>query len=216
VALWNGVQGIRQTEERYVGCCVPAGTTYTGQDLVKVAEFVGSNPYVLNEDDRISSFSKFLAWTHLKEMTPKGQQFSKLDKDSEKFQEAMKAARSFASKSTASENTFYLFNHKCKEGLTEVTDPILKSWRCDSHTMWKVRFEVETSLKYYDSLASQNQQWQAIKDKMKKDNEKVDELIAKAEEQHGKLYAKGKEMVDKQTKIVEGLKEDLANKNLPM
>lgn len=35
---------------------------------------------------------------------------------------------------------------------------------------------------------------------------KVDELIAKAEEQHGKLYAKGKEMVDKQTKIVEGLK----------
>ena len=35
---------------------------------------------------------------------------------------------------------------------------------------------------------------------------KVDEIIAKAKEQHGKLYAKGKEMVDKQTKIVEGLK----------
>lgn len=37
----------------------------------------------------------------------------------------------------------------------------------------QVRFEVETSLKYYDSLASQNQQWQAIKDKMKKDNENL-------------------------------------------
>ena len=34
----------------------------------------------------------------------------------------------------------------------------------------------------------------------------VDEFIAEANREHEKLYAKGKEMVDKQTKIVESVK----------
>lgn len=126
-------------------CCVNQGTNFEAKDLMKMCEFLLSDPHEKSDAERLKNANKCMSRMHLSEMGLPDMKISKQPEDSAGFLEALAAAQTFQhANKTVWTKSYWWSDHKCPEGMELVTDPVVKSWRCDAVGLQLV--EVLTSL----------------------------------------------------------------------
>eukprot|EP00438_Fugacium_kawagutii_P017409 Skav229248 [mRNA] locus=scaffold2154:232442:233005:+ [translate_table: standard] len=160
-------------------CCVNAETDYKPQTLMKMCQFLLSDPHEESDAARLKNAKECMNRMRLDELQLPDMKISKLPKDSKEMAEAFEAATAFTKANLTTWQKRNLFwSAKCPPGMVELKNQVIKSWRCDEVDLQLVEVTLTTPVNRFKSrkLLDQTEKAiagaEALKEKFDKLNEK--------------------------------------------
>mmetsp|Transcript_18219 Transcript_18219/g.22377 ORF Transcript_18219/g.22377 Transcript_18219/m.22377 type:complete len:241 (+) Transcript_18219:42-764(+) len=150
-------RAVRQVEQsRGTTCCVNEGTDFKPEELMKMCEFILSDPYESSDAKRLEKAQECLRRTHTDEYILPDFKIEKQPEDSQRMTDAIAAVERFRnSNKTFWTKDYWFSHHDCPSGMVLVTDPILQSWRCDKWDLQSANLILDLPYERYRARKTQ-------------------------------------------------------------
>eukprot|EP00438_Fugacium_kawagutii_P031737 Skav201383 [mRNA] locus=scaffold3514:238788:251242:+ [translate_table: standard] len=213
VLLSVTVASATRTSSQGSVCCINAETDYKPQTLMKICEFVLSDPYAASDAERLKESQKCMERMRLGELQLPDMKIKKLPEDSDEFSEAAAVASAYmkANLTMASLEKSWFKTVECPPGMVELKDKVLKSWRCDKLDLQSV----ELALQIPVSRFSNRKETDRIDDLMDdaksgiKQSKERHEKFQRWKEEQEEYIAKRKVEKAKEDKLLNDAKEKM-------
>eukprot|EP00438_Fugacium_kawagutii_P017410 Skav229249 [mRNA] locus=scaffold2154:233912:234592:+ [translate_table: standard] len=193
-------------------CCVNAETDYKPQTLMKMCQFLLSDPHEESDAARLKNAQKCMNRMRLDELQLPDMKISKLPKDSKEMAEAIDAATAFTKANlTTWQKSYWFWSAMCPPGMVELKNQVIKSWRCDEVDLQLVELTLTTPVNRFESRKLLDQTEQAIASAAAEaqESKKLNEKFKNWKEGAEDYIAVRKEEKAKEDKILDDVKQKI-------